>query len=73
MHAAQALLPQVEIPEAAIEALCAGSLALGISSFRAPLQAVTLARASAALGGHSVVHEDDVAFAARFILGPQAT
>lgn len=73
LREAHAALARVDAPEAAIEALCAGSLALGIVSLRAPLQAVTLARASAALDGRSSVASEDVAFAARFVLGPHAT
>ncbi|RTL73255.1 MAG: magnesium chelatase subunit D [Hyphomicrobiales bacterium] len=73
VDAARVQLPRVEVPEAAIQALCAGGVALGIGSLRAPLQAVTLARASAALDGRGLVADEDVAFAARLILAPHAT
>lgn len=73
LHQARVSLARVDVPKAAVEALCAGSLALGIMSLRPPLQAVALARASAALHGRSVVADEDIAFAARFVLGPHAT
>jgi magnesium chelatase subunit D len=71
--AARALLPQVQAPTEVIEALCATAAALGIESLRAPLLALTAARAAAALGERAVVSADDATLAARLVLAPRAT
>lgn len=55
-----------------IEAICAAAAALGIVSLRAPLLAVRVACASAALAGNPVVEQDDIALAARLVLAPRA-
>ena len=55
-----------------IDALCTAAVALGIVSLRAPLLAIRAARASAALAGHAVVEQDDIAMAARLVLAPRA-
>jgi magnesium chelatase subunit D len=57
----------------AIEALCRVADAIGVDSPRPVIAAVRAARAGAALEGRSSVAEDDVALAARLILGPRAT
>ena len=57
----------------AIEALCRVADAIGVDSPRPVIAAVRAARAGAALEGRSEVGEDDVALAARLILGPRAT
>jgi len=66
-------LPLVEISEAAIEALCAAALALGISSTRAVLFAIAVARSSAALNASPTVRDTDLAVAGRLVLAPRAT
>ena len=49
--AARRRLPDVSTSDALVEAVCSAALALGIASVRAPLQALRVARAAAALGG----------------------
>ncbi len=71
--AARALLPDVEIPDGVLVALCRASMELGIASMRAPLFAVAAAKAMAALEGRTEVSADDAAVAARFVLAPRAT
>ena len=71
--AARERLPQVTCSDELVEALCAGGLALGIGSLRAPLQALRAARAAAALHGRTEVAQEDVALATRLILVPRAT
>ena len=71
--AARALLPRVTASDELVQALCAAALALGIASVRAPLLALRVARAAAALGGRSAVDEQDAALAARLVLAPRAT
>ncbi|MFP4647850.1 MAG: magnesium chelatase subunit D [Halorhodospira sp.] len=71
--AARQRLPQVTCSDEFAEALCAGGLALGIGSLRAPLQALRTARAAAALHGRDEVTQEDVALATRLILVPRAT
>ncbi|MBK5936459.1 MAG: VWA domain-containing protein [Halorhodospira halophila] len=71
--AARERLDQVTCSDDLAEALCAGGLALGIGSLRAPLQALRAARAAAALDGRTEVSQEDVALATRLILVPRAT
>jgi magnesium chelatase subunit D len=70
---ARQALHTVRAPDQAIEALCATALAFGIGSLRAPMLALAAARASAALGGRSLVAEEDMVAAARLVLAPRAT
>lgn len=70
--AARALLPQVTAPAAIQEALCAASLALGIDSLRAPLLALRVACAAAALEGRSEAGAEDAGIAARLVLAARA-
>jgi len=55
-----------------IEAMCGAAAALGILSLRAPMLALRVAAAGAALAGHSEVEQDDIALAARLVLAPRA-
>ena len=55
-----------------VEAMCAAAVTLGIVSLRAPILALRVACASAALSGHRAVEHDDIALAARLVLAPRA-
>lgn len=70
---ARALLPQVVASDETLQALCAAASALGIDSLRAPLLALRVARAAAALSGQTEVCQEHVAVAARLVLAPRAT
>lgn len=70
---ARELLPKVQAPDAAIEALCEVALQLGVDSLRAPLLAVRVACAHAALDGEPEPAEHHLATAARLVLAPRAT
>ena len=65
-------LPQVSVKPALIEGLCGAAMGLGIPSLRAPLAALRVARASAALAGRLEVEESDLIAAARLVLAPRA-
>ncbi len=54
-------------------AFCEASLALGISSLRAPLLALRVARAHAALVGCQGLSAEDIGAAARLVFAPRAT
>ncbi|MBR0654488.1 magnesium chelatase subunit D [Plastoroseomonas arctica] len=73
LDAAWLLLAQSEDEPAIIEALCGAAMALGIASLRAPILALRVARAAAALGGRARIAEEDAALAARLVLAPRAT
>ena len=55
-----------------VEAICSAVAALGIVSLRAPILALRVACASAALSGHGTVDQADIALAARLVLAPRA-
>jgi magnesium chelatase subunit D len=70
---ARACLADVRINADALDTLTRLSARLGISSLRAPLLALRLARASAALMGEIEVDEEDLLLAAELVLAPRAT
>ena len=71
--AARARLPNVRIGDDTLRALCETAAALGIDSIRAPLLALRVARAAAALNERDEVDDDDATLAARLVLAPRAT
>ena len=71
--AAAERLTDIGTPDSAAAALCTTALALGVYSMRAPLLALAVARASAALDGNQECSEDDVQIAAALVLAPRAT
>jgi magnesium chelatase subunit D len=70
---ARTLLAQVETDVAAVQALCAAAWTLGVDSLRAPVFALRVARAAAALAGCTQVEEEHIALAARLVIAPRAT
>ncbi|MBC7521097.1 MAG: magnesium chelatase ATPase subunit D, partial [Sandarakinorhabdus sp.] len=54
-------------------AIATAAAMLGIASIRAPVQAMRLARAHAALSGRSDIADADIEAAAALVLGPRAT
>lgn len=72
LRAAHAAHADVAVAPEALEALCAAAMRTGVSSIRAPLQALRAARALAALDGRSRVNDDDVALAFRLVVAPRA-
>jgi magnesium chelatase subunit D len=70
---ARALLPRVTVPDSAIAELAEVAARLGIGSLRAPLQALAVARASAALSGEDCVESADLLLAVELVLAPRAT
>lgn len=70
---ARSRLATVESEAGSIEVLCEAALALGIDSMRAPLLALRVARAAAALAGRESLEEADLVLAARLVLAPRAT
>ena len=70
---ARTQLASIEIGDDVIEGLATTAVALGIDSLRAVLLAVKASRAAAALGGRSIVSQDDAVLATRLVLASQAT
>ena len=71
--AARARLAAIQVDSEQIEAVCTAAAALGIVSLRAPLLAIRVAKASAALFDRAKIEQDDITLAARLVLGPRAT
>lgn len=71
--AARRRLASVQLPEDILQALCATALVWGVASLRAPLMAVRVARAAAALDGSPAVGQTHAEIAARLVLAHRAT
>jgi magnesium chelatase subunit D len=71
-HARDAL-SAVRVPDELVQALCGAALAWGVTSLRAPLMALRVARAAAALAGLTHADESHASLAARLVLAPRAT
>lgn len=71
--AARQRLASVQLPDDSLQALCATALVWGVASLRAPLMAVRLARAAAALDGSPAVTQTHAEIAARLVLAHRAT
>lgn len=70
---ARALLPKVSVSDGMIAELAEVAFRLGVHSLRAPLQALAVARASAALSGEDEVESADLITAVELVLAPRAT
>jgi hypothetical protein len=70
---ARRILPRVTVPDSTVSDLAQVAFRLGITSLRAPLQALALARTSAALSGETEVGEPDLLTAVELVLAPRAT
>jgi magnesium chelatase subunit D len=66
-------LPHITTPDTAIAELTEVAARLGVYSLRAPLQALAVARASAALSGADGIEEPDILTAIELVLAPRAT
>jgi magnesium chelatase subunit D len=73
IESARLRLADIACAEEITAALCEAALSLGIDSLRAPLLAIHVARASAALHGRRQVGDADAAIACRLVLAPRAT
>jgi magnesium chelatase subunit D len=71
--AARAGLGGVQIKPAIIAALCEAASALGIASVRAPLLALRVARAAAAIAERDHVADEDAQLAARLVFASRVT
>jgi magnesium chelatase subunit D len=71
--AARAHLADVRADDEVLDALCATALVLGIDSLRAPLLALRVAHAAAALAGRTEVATEDAALAGRLVFSARAT
>jgi magnesium chelatase subunit D len=73
IDAARALVPNVTIETAYVQALCATAMTLGAGSIRVSLLAVHAARVLAALDGRMQVMQEDAETAGRLVLAPRAS
>ncbi len=73
ISAARARLQRVRRPSAARRQLAGAALALGIPGLRAPMLALRLARAIAALRGHAGIRREDLVTAAELAFAHRAT
>ena len=73
IQAARSRLGSVDLDDDVIEAVFTAAVALGIESVRAPMLALRVARAAAALAGRVQVDAGDAALAAGLVLAPRAT
>ena len=73
LTAARARLGKVTASPETVETLTRVADRLGITSLRAPLLALALARASAALAGRDAVEDDDLRLAVELVLAHRAT
>jgi len=71
--AARDRLGSVQIKPAIVAALCEAASSLGIASVRAPLLALRVARAAAAIAGRNHVADEDVQLAARLVFASRVT
>lgn len=71
--AARRCLSSVSVADECLELLCGTAMALGVFSMRAPLLALKVAKAAAALSLRTDVTTDDVSLAAQLVLAPRAT
>jgi magnesium chelatase subunit D len=69
---ARSRIAAVQVDAGALAALCTAAAACGIDSLRAPLLALRVARACAALDGRDALGDADLERAARLVLGPRA-
>jgi len=70
---ARRMLPTIQVGAEVLEALTVTALTFGVPGLRAPLFALKVARAAAALRGCVAVDAPDAQLAARLVLAPRAT
>jgi magnesium chelatase subunit D len=71
--AARRLLPQVQLDDEVVRAICAAAAALGAGSVRITLLALHAARIAAALDGRTRIAQEDAVTVARLVLAPRAS